>query len=738
MFPSKRLLPLTSFPSSSLGTLIAQSFVPCHSVMTDTQAGAWAPETGAYTNRETRFSSARQLLSWLPLVVVLLAPHCLTAAEISVEDAWKALPKYEPGQDMAALLAIDRAVIDAMASPQTRSACAARLANVLADANTTPEARQYICLQLRQIGTAAEVPLLAKLLVKSETSQMARYALETIPGPEAASALREGLTTLKGELLLGAIQSVAARKDKAAVATFASLADSSDKQVAAAAIWALGNVADDQAVAFLTSRADKAGIPTPQGLAVPLLRCAESLANSGKAGAAQAIYAMLSQSNQAPAVRRAALEGTLAFSGDQKMTTVLAWFSESDADRRRIAAGHLNTLPDAQLDRLLSQLADLPDGSKLAVIELAASRRGKQVLPMVISLMKSDKPQLKLAGVRFLGMVGDASVISQLVDMLAADDELAEAAQGALVNLPRKEVTAALLDALNGRPAIRVPVIAVLVKFKCYEAIDPLVEIASQTDPAVYAPALDGLRGIADPDKTDIPRLVKLLLRTEPGRHRDEVERTILIVCNKLPAKADHSELVRAALARADQSEMPKYLPLLGRIGGPKCLEIVQSALKNADPAVQEAAVRALCNWPNADVADKLLELATTSENKMFRLWALRAYIRVVTLPNDRPPKETLAMLQQAMKLADGVDEKRLAIERASTVRLIETVTWIAPFLDDPQLCQSACASIVELAHHRFLRHPNMKRFDPILEKVSRLAKDPAIAERAKRYRLGL
>ncbi len=90
------------------------------------------------------------------------------------------------------------------------------------------------------------------------------------------------------------------------------------------------------------------------------------------------------------------------------------------------------------------------------------------------------------------------------------------------MNLPREEVTAALLDALSNRPAIRVPVIAVLVKLKCYDAIDPLVEIASQTDPAVYAPALDGLRGIADPDKTDIPRLVKLAAanRTGPASRR--------------------------------------------------------------------------------------------------------------------------------------------------------------------------------------------------------------------------
>ena len=288
-----------------------------------------------------------------------------------------------------------------------------------------------------------------------------------------------------------------------------------------------------------------------------------------------------------------------------------------------------------------------------------------------------------------------------------------------------------------------------LTLLHCREAIDPLIELAAQADPQVYGPALEGLTEIAAPhdalvsviaapDDTDVPRLVKLLLRVEPGRHRDKVERTILTVCDKLPPEADRSKLVLDALAGIDRSEIPKYLPLLGRLGSPKALTIIQASLGSPDPDVQAAAVRALCNWPNAEVADRLLELATHSGNQAFRVWALRAYIRVVTLPSDRPEAKTLTMLQHAMKLAERVDEKRLTISRAATVRRIETVTWIAQYLDDPELCQSACESLVELAHHRFLRQPNMDRFGPILEKVARLSKDPAIAERAKRARLGL
>ena len=122
-------------------------------------------------------------------------------------------------------------------------------------------------------------------------------------------------------------------------------------------------------------------------------------------------------------------------------------------------------------------------------------------------------------------------------DSLAAGGEVAEAAQDALASLPRNAVTTALLETLQSQPKLRVPVIAVLIEIKCYDAIDPLIEIAANADPAEYGPALNGLRGIADPDKTDIPKLIKLLLRSEAGKHRDEVEKTILIVCNKLATR---------------------------------------------------------------------------------------------------------------------------------------------------------------------------------------------------------
>ena len=66
------------------------------------------------------------------------------------------------------------------------------------------------------------------------------------------------------------------------------------------------------------------------------------------------------------------------------------------------------------------------------------------------------------------------------------------------------------------------------------------------------------------------------------------------------------------------------------------------------------------------------------------------------------------------MKLAEDLENRQWVLHRASTVRTCEAVQWIAEYLDDPNLGQTVCRSIVELAHHRFLRHPNMDRFGPL------------------------
>ena len=56
-------------------------------------------------------------------------------------------------------------------------------------------------------------------------------------------------------------------------------------------------------------------------------------------------------------------------------------------------------------------------------------------------------------------------------------------------------------------------------------------------------------------------------------------------------------------------------LPTLGRVGGPAALKIVEAAIADKNPPRREAGIRALCNWPDASVAPKLIDLAQTADD---------------------------------------------------------------------------------------------------------------------------
>ena len=76
-------------------------------------------------------------------------------------------------------------------------------------------------------------------------------------------------------------------------------------------------------------------------------------------------------------------------------------------------------------------------------------------------------------------------------------------------------------------------------------------------------------------------------------------------------------------------------------------------------------------------------------------------------------------------------------LKRVRAVRTIESLRFVAPYLDKPEFAQAACATVVELAHHRKLREPNKAEFDKALDAVIRISKDPGVVDRARRYKKG-
>ena len=139
-------------------------------------------------------------------------------------------------------------------SPETRTGdmrpdVAAAVA-VLAS-SATREEKVNACRRLAAVGGQESIAPLAALLADAELAHAAQMALEAIPDPAAGEALRTALPNLTGLPLVGAMQSLAARREAVAVSDLGRYLNDADPQVVAAACTALGTIASPEAIALL-------------------------------------------------------------------------------------------------------------------------------------------------------------------------------------------------------------------------------------------------------------------------------------------------------------------------------------------------------------------------------------------------------------------------------------------------------------------------------------------------------
>lgn len=219
----------------------------------------------------------------------------------TLDAPFAALAAFDWGGDAKPLAKIDSAVVAAHGDAALTAELEKRLAGVLGS-QASQAAKQYACRKLSLIGTAAIVPALAALLADKDESHMARFALERIAAPEAAEALRKALGSVEGELKIGMLSSLAARRDLASVPVIAALV-AGDSPLASAAAEALGIIATPEAAAALA--AAKVSGAAAEAVVDARLACAEAMVAAGKKAEAKAIYQAISATvGESPATHR--------------------------------------------------------------------------------------------------------------------------------------------------------------------------------------------------------------------------------------------------------------------------------------------------------------------------------------------------------------------------------------------------------------------------------------------------
>jgi HEAT repeat protein len=187
----------------------------------------------------------------------------------------------------------------------------AGLLNILNDAKSSEFQKSKACQRLGELGAKEAVPALAALLSSEQLNVYARYGLEPIADPSVDEALRAALPKLKGNLLIGVINSIGKRKDKQAVPLLAKMINGSDPDVARAAAAALGKIGGVEAMKNLQAALGQTQGMVRMAVADAALVCSERLLAEGQRDQAMALYTSLTASDIPKPVRLAAMHGII-------------------------------------------------------------------------------------------------------------------------------------------------------------------------------------------------------------------------------------------------------------------------------------------------------------------------------------------------------------------------------------------------------------------------------------------
>ncbi len=281
-------------------------------------------------------------------------------------------------------------------------------------------------------------------------------------------------------------------------------------------------------------------------------------------------------------------------------------------------------------------------------------------LPVVLAAARQGSWDARLAAVRVLGRVGDASAVPGLLEAAQAGGELGPAAIESLADLKGAAVDEGIARGLaEAEGTLRAVLIELVGRRGIRSAVPVLLEDVDSEDAEVRVAAISALGMTAEFAHLDV--LIRSLVEAQTEAEAAAAKTALLLACPRMPDRDETSAKLLAALPGAEAQAKAAILDLLGVVGGPKALAGVVAAAQSGDDALEDAATEVLGRWMSADAGPALLELARRGSEK-YRVRALRAYVRIAR-QLDVPLEERIVMCEKALEVAQRDAERSLVLE---------------------------------------------------------------------------
>ena len=190
------------------------------------------------------------------------------------------------------------------------------------------------------------------------------------------------------------------------------------------------------------------------------------------------------------------------------------------------------------------------------------------------------------------------------------------------------------------------------------------------------------------------------LLLSKPSGARDEAVNAVSEIARRGADENQRTGPVIAKLSAATTAaDRADLLIILAQIGGPTALKALQKAESEKGSEVRSTALRLLAEWPTDEPMAELLRAYKSSAVPNEKAVALRGYIRMISMNDQRTPDQALALYKEAAAGAAGPAEKRLVLSGLGKLGSLGALEYARGFLSDDAVRPEAELAVVEIGH---------------------------------------
>jgi len=599
--------------------------------------------------------------------------------------------------------------------------------------------KQFFIHQIELCGSDSASKPLGKLLGDERLCEPATRALLRIGSQGAIAEIRAALTGAADARLITIVRALGKARDKASAKAIAKYATFDETTLRHVAWFALANIGDASSTGVLAKAAEaKGNYERSVGVKYYLL-LARRIGEGGDKSACAKICRGLLATRTRPTdgnTRCASLTVLAGVLGGEAVDDVLRGLDDKSAYVRDRAATLLGGMKASGASaKLIARFKTAAPATKVAIVGALglSGDKDKSVIDTLSGAAGDKDKRVRVAAVKALASAApEKGVQAATTVMKLSDAEEIAAAKSTLLRVKAKGLGDAAAGALD--KASTAGKVALLEVLAARGATDQAKAVIAQLDSKEASVRQAAARAIGDLGAAgDIATILKKLTTASDAREQAGLRSASISAIRRTGAGA---KPVIKAMSGATGAPRAALLGVLSGIGGEDALALVVKDTASSDKDTQEAAVRALANWPEMSAAAPLLAMAGKSDNKTHRTLAIRGYIRLISLPSNRTAGETVKLFAKAMEAAPGPVEKKTILGALAGVRTVEAMGLAMKYVDDSVLREEASMAAVKIAcptarRQKLLKGPDVRKN---LEKIIAVAKNKWTRDTAKKY----